>query len=443
MRITARDMAHWGSGVVAEAHENAVAEGISFDSRSLSAGQAFVAVRGGRDGHGYLPDAIAAGASVLLVEHGRGVAGFPCVEVDDTLAALASIARGVRGVLGARNNTAVVGITGSAGKTSTKNMVRSVLGAGFASVQAPTGSFNNDLGVPVTIINAPDGCTAMVLELAMRGHGEIARLCAISRPTVALLTVIGDAHSDRVGGIEGVARAKGEILEGMDPAGTAVVNLDDPWTPVLLRRVPSGATVVTYGRDPGADVRFRIVARGPDARARAEFVHGQRAVTGSVPLPGDHMASNAAAAVAAGVSLGMDLGTCVEGLSGAVGEPGRMQWTRSRNGMRILDDSYNANTSSVLAALEVVAATEATRRVAVLGIIAEVSEPERVHAAIARHAADLGIELLALETDLYGVPSRTVDEVREVLAGCGEDCVLLVKGSRVADTGRVIDALSA
>lgn len=443
MRITASDTAHWANGALTGPECPEPAEGISFDTRTLAAGQAFIAVRGQRDGHGYLDDAVSRGARFLVVERGRSIEGATCVEVDDTVGALAAVARGARDVLAARNRTAVVGVTGSAGKTSTKNMVRAVLGSGFRAAHGAVGSYNNDLGLPSTIINAPDACDAMVLELAMRGFGEIARLCRVCRPNVSVLTVIGDAHSDRVGGIEGVARAKGEILEGMDPAGTAVVNLDDPWTPSLLTRLPAGAAVVTYGRGGDADVRWEITARADDGRATATFAHGGASAACEVPMPGDHMVGNAAAAIAAGIALGLDLRACVASLPSAVGEPGRMQWVTGRAGLRILDDSYNANSSSMLAALEVVAGVPAEERIAVLGVIAEVAEPSVAHRAVASRAAELGIEVLPLETDLYGAPGMSLEAVIAAVGDRGAGTVLLAKGSKVAGTGRVVRALSS
>lgn len=442
MRITASDVAHWASGDVIGPGSDAVAHGVSFDSRSLMPGQAFVAVAGSRDGHQFLAAAAAAGAPFAMVARGRSVRDLVCVEVEDTVVALADVARRAREELGRRNGTAVVGITGSVGKTSTKNLVRAVLESGFRSAHGAIGSFNNDLGLPVTIVGAPDDCDAMVLEMAMRGHGEIARLCAIARPNVAVVTLIGDAHSDRVGGVEGVARAKGEIVEGLDPAGTAVVNLDDPWMPTLVQRRPPDAAVVTYGRHPDSDVRFEIVDRDELDHPTVEFVHGRGRARCVVPLPGDHMAANSAAAVAVGVSLGMSLEASVGAIPGASAEPGRMCWVRGRGGVRVLDDSYNANSSSMNAALGVISRVRATRRVAVLGMIAEVAEPSVVHRAVAERATSLGIEVLALETDLYGLPAMSMDEVDRRLADAGSDTVVLVKGSKVADTGRVVTMLA-
>lgn len=442
MRITASDVALWAGGTIVGPDPNATATGVSFDSRTLVEGQAFVAVSGARDGHSFLVDAARSGAPFALVHRGRARPGITCVEVDDTVGALAAVARGVRESLGRRNGTAIVGVTGSVGKTSTKNFVHAVLSVGFRSAHAAAGSFNNDLGLPATVINAPDDCDAMVLEMAMRGHGEIARLCSIAQPNVAVVTLIGDAHSDRVGGIEGVARAKGEIIECLAPDGTAVVNLDDPWMPSLVARRPEGASVVTFGVHSDSDVRFVVHDRDDDGCVTSEFVHGASRATCTVPLPGDHMAANAAAAVAVGVSLGLGLDECVAAIPRAAPESGRMRWVSGRDGLRVLDDSYNANSSSMFAALDVLSTVPAPRRVAVLGLIAEVSDAPAVHRAVADRARALGVELLALETDLYGVTPSTLDDVERAIEGSAPGTTVLVKGSRIADTGRVVTMLS-
>lgn len=438
MRITASDVARWSGGRLVG--PDATADGASFDSRTLSPGQFFVAVRGERDGHDHVADAVSAGAAFVLVEPGRGDGSPTRVEVHDTVAALGATAAAVRATM----STPVVGITGSVGKTSTKNMVAAVLGATIARVHTAVGSFNNDLGVPVTILGAPEDCGALVLEMGMRGHGEIARLCRIARPDVGVVTIIGDAHSERVGGIEGVVRAKGEILEGIAPGGTAVLNADDPHEPVLRGRVPDGVHVITFGSAMGADLRWRVTGRDDEGRARVRLDRGDETAECVAPFPGDHMAANAAAAVAVGLALGAALTDCARGLGAATAEPGRMRWTTTSTGARLLDDSYNANVQSMTAALDTLARTDADRRIAVLGAMAEVADPERAHAAVAAHAAALGIEVVALETDLYGAPAHGLaDAIVAVTAGApGPGAVVLVKGSRAAATERVVRALT-
>lgn len=435
MRITASDVARWSGGHLSG--PDVEADGASFDSRTLRPGEFFVAVRGEHDGHNHVGAAVAAGSPFVMVEKGRGDGAGSAVEVDDTVAALGAVAAGVR----ERLHGDVVGITGSVGKTSTKSLVAAVLSGGRSRVHTARGSFNNDLGVPVTILGAPDKCDVLVLELGMRGHGEIARLCRIARPTVGVITVIGDAHSERVGGIDGVVRAKGEILEGIEPGGTAVLNADDPFEPVLRARVPDAVRVITFGSTMGADVRWSVRGRESDGRVHVRLETDGHDAECTVPFPGDHMAANAAAAVAVGVALGMSLVDCVSGLGAAEPEPGRMRWQTTRHGARLLDDSYNANVQSMRAALDTLARTDARRHVAVLGAMAEVADAAEAHSTVAAHAAAVGVELVALETDLYGVPSRNLAAVVAELDTAGSDVAVLVKGSRASATERVVQAL--
>jgi UDP-N-acetylmuramoyl-tripeptide--D-alanyl-D-alanine ligase len=254
MRMTASEVAFAAHGTLTG--PDVEANGISFDSRSLVAGQAFVAVGAERDGHEFCQDAISRGASFLLVNHGKQIDGVTCVEVDNTLDALAFIGTYLRQKLSAQLQNRVVGITGSVGKTSTKDLVLAVLSGGFTQVHGPEKSLNNDIGVPVTIANAPDGCDALVLEMGMRGFGEISRLCAIGQPIIGVITEIGDAHSSRVGGIEGVVRAKAELVRSLPANGIAIVNADS----VNAMRTVIGieARVVTFGSQEGADVIWSV-----------------------------------------------------------------------------------------------------------------------------------------------------------------------------------------
>ncbi|MEY3806592.1 MAG: UDP-N-acetylmuramoyl-tripeptide--D-alanyl-D-alanine ligase [Actinomycetota bacterium] len=436
MRITASDVALAVNGILFG--DDVEANGIAFDSRELVAGQAFVAIVGERDGHQFLGDAQSKGAAFALVQRGRSISEMSCVEVDDTVAALGTLGAMCRDRLDSTLSHRVVGITGSAGKTSTKNLIRAVLENGYRHVHAASQSLNNDIGVPTTIVNAPSDCDALILEMGMRGFGEIERLCEIGRPVIGVLTNVGDAHAERVGGIDGVARAKGELIESLPEHGIAILNADDERVRAMSAR--TWATVMTYGSAVGADVRWSPVETLNDGRVTTLFEYDGDSAVGTPSLPGEHMSANAAAAVAVGVATGMTLSQCVEAIGTELHETGRLIWREGLSGSKILDDSYNANSTSMIAALHVLARAEARRRFAILGEMKEIDQPSDSHRHIVDVARQLDIEVLAVDTDLYGIEAVTVDEVVGRLQ-LGDGDVVLVKGSRAAGMERVVAQL--
>lgn len=254
MRIIASDVAHITGGRLVGT--DCVAEGVSFDSRSIARGELFVAVVADRDGNEFLAAARDGGAAFALVSQGRAIEGLSCVEVDDTTIALAQLGRYYRAAMSSAVDGRVVGITGSAGKTSTKNLVRAVLSQKFNHVHAAAHSLNNDIGVPVTILNAPSDVDALVIEMGMRGFHEIERLCSIASPSIGVITNIGDAHGERVGGAEGIARAKGELVESLPSDGVAILNGDDEWLSVLRSR--AACRVLTFGMAENSDLVWRV-----------------------------------------------------------------------------------------------------------------------------------------------------------------------------------------
>jgi UDP-N-acetylmuramoyl-tripeptide--D-alanyl-D-alanine ligase len=300
---------------------------------------------------------------------------------------------------------------------------------------------NNDIGVPVTIINASDSCDALILEMGMRGLGEIARLCNVGHPQIGVITEVGDAHSERVGGIDGVVRAKAELVQALPSSGVAIVNSDSVNAMKTVHGV--SARVMTFGSSESAAVRWEIVTSDERGCCTVRFTVGDQSAVGVVPLPGVHMASNAASAVAVGITCGIGIAQCVDALSNVHSASQRMQWVAGRNGLRILDDSYNANPISVAAALRTAAETPAQKRYAVLGVMAEVLNSDMVHQDIAALCRQLGIELLALETDLYGTTALSLSDIATTLARLDSNAVVLVKGSRVAATERVVQELTA
>ena len=437
MLITASEVASVAHGTLVGL--DCEASGIAFDSRTLRHGQAFVALGGEADGHDYLRDAVTAGAPFAIVQRGESIDALTCVEVDDCYAALTAIGRHCGARLATTLNGRVIGITGSVGKTSTKDLVLAVLKSQFANAHGPEKSLNNDIGVPVTIVNAPDACEALVLEMGMRGLGEIARLCDVGHPQIGVITEVGDAHSERVGGIEGVVRAKAELFMALPPSGVAIVNSDSVNAMKTVHGI--SARVMTFGSSETASVRWEIVSVDERGCCTVRFTAGDESAVGIVPLPGIHMASNAASAVAVGITCGIGIAQCVEALPNTQSSSQRMQWVVGRNGIRILDDSYNANPVSVAAALRTLAETSAKQKYAVLGVMAEVLHSDMAHQEIATLCGQLGIELLALETDLYGTNALSLTDVANTFGGLDSNTVVLVKGSRVAETERVVQAL--
>jgi UDP-N-acetylmuramoyl-tripeptide--D-alanyl-D-alanine ligase len=360
----------------------------------------------------------------------------PGIEVADTGDALMALAGWAR----SRITVPVVGITGSVGKTSTKDLVAAALRSKLR-VAANERSFNNEQGLPVTILGASDDTEVLVLEMGMRGIGEIARLCAVARPDVGVVTAVAAAHTERVGGIEGVARAKGELIDALPDHGTAVLNADDALVAAMAGR--TSATVVTFGRSPHADVRVESVRL--DGLARPTFV--ARTPWGDVTLTlavsGAHMAVNAAAALAVAGGLGVDIDDAGDALGAAHLSPMRMQVVPTAAGGVVINDAYNANPTSMRAALDALVGVDAQRRIAVLGLMAELDDPDAAHREVAEYARALGVEVLAVGTDRYGSDPLEPDDVAVVLGPVDAGTAVLVKASRAAGFESIVEALLA
>ena len=415
-------------------------DGASFDSRDLKPGQMFVALAAERDGHDFVSGAVDAGAAACLVsrEPATDVASrTTSIVVPDTSIALMDAARWARGRFPA--GTMAVGITGSVGKTSTKDLVAAAVATSRRTV-ANQRSFNNEQGLPVTILNAPIDTEVLVLEMGMRGFGQIELLCRIARPAIGVVTRVGEAHTSKVGGLDGVAQAKGELVEALPSFGAAVLNADDER--VLAMRSRTNARVLTFGESPGADIRIDRLELGSRGEARFTALTPSGSIDVRLSIPGRHMASNAAAAIAVGVVLGVPLEAMVEGLATASLSPHRMSIVRSKNGSTVVDDSYNANPTSMQAALETLAGLPASRRVAVLGVMAELDDEAEAHGRIAAFAARLGVELIAVGTDAYGIPGISIDGAVERLFELDASAAVLVKGSRVAGLDRLVEKLT-
>jgi UDP-N-acetylmuramoyl-tripeptide--D-alanyl-D-alanine ligase len=407
-------------------------DGAGFDTRTLRHGQLFVPLVADRDGHDFIADARDAGAAAYLTS--VPAAGGTAIEVGDTLRALMELAAHRRRLFAGT----VVGITGSVGKTSTKDMAWAALAASRRTA-ANERSFNNEQGLPTTILNTPDDTEVLVLEMGMRGFGEIAALCRIASPQIGVVTRVAEAHSDRVGGIDGVARAKAELIVALPGDGIAILNGDDQR--VRDMRPLTTAECLLFGESSDADVRVHDVAL--DELARPSFVIDTPWGSADVRLSisGRHMVENAAAALACVGAVGGDIGAGAAALSSVGLTAMRMQVERAQSGALILNDSYNANPTSMRAAIDALVDLPAKRRVAILGVMAEISDAAAEHRAIARYAAERNVEVISVGTDLYGVPPST--DAAAVLGSVSGDDAVLVKGSRVAGLEKLAALLIA
>jgi len=415
-----------------------VVDGASIDSRSTRPGQLFVPIVDARDGHDFIGAALRAGAPAYLTS-GPLEAGT-AIRVADTATALLDLGRLARTRLPDR----VVGITGSVGKTSTKDLLAEVLSASYATA-ANERSFNNELGVPLTLVEAPEGTEATIVEMGARGAGHIALLCDIARPTIGVVTVVAGAHLEQFGTLDDVARAKGELVEALPAGGTAVLNADDERVAAMATR--TDARVLTFGTH-GGDVRAEDIRL--DDALRPGFRLRTPAGDADVRLAvhGVHQVTNALAAAAAGLAADVDLDAIVGALAGAELSALRMQLDTLASGARVVNDAYNANPASTLAALDALAALPAARRVAVLGTMAELGpDAAAEHARVAARARDLGIRIISVAEPAYAVtgPDAVVD-IDGALARLGRldaDDAVLVKASRVVGLERLAARLAA
>ena len=421
-------------------------DGVTQDSRDARPGMLFVPLVAERDGHDYIEDAVAAGASAYLTDREPSVPAAAAVRVDDTSEALAALGREARRRLGA---VPVVGVTGSVGKTTTKDLLAAVL-ARDRRVCASTRSFNNEIGVPITLLSASQGTEVVVVEMGSRGSGHIARLCTVARPTVGVVTTVGLSHTSEFGSLAAVAAAKRELVEALPCAadgGLAVLNAAVPEVAAMASSTP--ARVVTFGDrgDVAAaqmtlddDLTPRFVLHSP--AGRCDVVLGAR---------GLHSVDNALAAAAVGLELGVSLADVAAGLAEPVLSPLRMEVVRTADGARLLNDCYNANPLSLRAALHALAALPAGRRIAVLGIMAELGDFEAdEHAAIGSLAAELGVPVVAVDAPGYSRSNAAVTHAEGIegalaalqdLGRLGADDAVLVKGSRIAGLERLTKRL--
>jgi len=426
------------------------ATGVSIDSRTLAPGEFFVALVGGNgDGHRFVPDALAKGAAGAMV-HARVPGMTRLLRVDDTLAGLARLG----GYARARFAGRVVAVTGSVGKTTTKEMLRTIL-ASFGPTHAAVASYNNHWGLPLTLARTPPGAAFCVAEIGMNHPGEIAPLARLARPHVAVITAIEKAHIGYLGSIEAIADEKASIMRGLEPGGVAILPADSPLLP-RLRAAAGDARVVTFGADPSADVRLTNIetdAEGSTITAAAS----RKALRFRLNVPGRHMALNALAAIATAMQLRSEPDRIVEALQGFApfaGRGARRQIAVAGGTALLLDDSYNANPASMRAALALLALQPGKRRIAVLGDMLELGDKgPSEHAALAKDvaaAADLLFACGPLMRHLFdalpaarsAVHRADAASIAPIMAGAIEPGdVVLVKGSLASGMKLVVSAL--
>jgi UDP-N-acetylmuramoyl-tripeptide--D-alanyl-D-alanine ligase len=435
--------------------ETVVAGPVVIDSRQAGPGALFAALAGERvDGHDFAAQAIEAGAVAVLATREVGV---PAVIVDDVLTAMGALARAVVDRL---PDVTVVGLTGSAGKTSTKDLLAHLC-ARLGPTIAPPGSFNNEIGHPLTVLRAGEDTRYLVLEMGARGLGHITHLTRIAPPAIGIVLNVGSAHIGEFGSREVVAKAKGELVEALTAEGTAILNADDPLVAAMAGRTP--ARIVTFGRSPDATVRATDEAPDDAGRSRFTLVTPEGSAPVHLRLHGAHAVANALAAAAAASRLGMPVAEIAAALSEA--EPvsrWRMEVTERPDGVTVVNDAYNANPESVRSALDtVVHMARGGRAFAVLGEMAELGAATiGEHEKIGAYAARGGLAgLIAVGETAAAVLKGTeqvgtwtgervqVEDVGAAVAALGERLrpgdVVLIKGSRVAGLERVAQAVLA
>lgn len=459
MQATLREVSVWcGSSSfpkIIEAGDRLVG-GVSTDTRTLQPGQLFVPLVGERfDGHDHLAAAEAAGAVAALWQEDRPLpeTKLPLILVADTLVALQRLAEGYLDRLGAK----VVGVTGSNGKTTTKDLIASVLATTYRVVKTE-GNFNNHIGLPLTILRAPADTEALVLEMGMSGLGEISLLTGLAKPHAAVITNIGESHLLQLGSRRNIARAKLEIAEGLRDGGTLVYNGDEPLLAEELAASPVRGDIqrITFGAGEGCRLRL---GEAQASDAGGEFtLQDEPGFVYAIPVPGRHNALNALAAIAVGRLFGVSRERIAEGLRSAPMTGMRIERSNAWNGAAILNDAYNASPTSMRAAIDLVGSLRPSgRRWLVLGDMLELGPDEaEFHAGIGRYAGGKAEAVLA-----YGPLSRRIAEeasplypasavrhydnkeqlIADLLAELKPDDLVLVKASRGMKLEQVVFAL--
>jgi len=432
--------------------------GVSTDTRALQPGELFVALRGERfDGHTFLERARELGAAGALVEDpGPGVrrrtmaSGPWCIiETTDTLYALGQLAQCHR----RRFDLPIVGITGSAGKTTTKEMTASILAQG-RTVLKSQGNFNNEIGLPLTLFTLTATHQAVVLEFGMRGRGQVGYLAALARPTVGIITNIGLTHLELLGSQQEIALAKAELLDEMSPDSIAILPRDDDFFPLLSAH--ARGRVLTVGLDDRSDYWVSTSLLDDEGCVRFTLQTPEGSIPVRLSVPGTHQVRNALAAAAAALCVGATPQEVRDGLAEYQPGKGRMQMLRAAGGYQVIDDTYNANPAAVRATLEYLVQMPGTPKIAILGDMRELGPTEReLHRELGRYAMELGVDALLAIGELgreyvtgasdaraqwYPDHAAATAAARSLLT---PGAVVLVKGSRAMQMEQIVAALVA
>ena len=441
MRLSA--IAMWTHGRLLG--DDAAVGGVAIDTRKLKAGDLFAAFKGEHvDGHDYLAQASAAGAAGALVSR-KLDSPLPQVLVDDVEAALGDLASAVR----AQRHARVIGITGSNGKTTVKTLVASILSL-HGRTHVSVGSFNNEIGLPLTLLAMPEDAEYAVLEMGAGKPGDIAYLAAIARPEIGLVNIIAPAHLERMGSVEGVAETKGALYQALPADGVAIINADDAFAG-FFAGLAGTRRVLRFGLEHKADVGADIVEpRADGSRFVLSTPEGDAEV--NLALPGRHNVANALAAASIALALDVPLATIVAGVEQARAVAGRLRRVTLPGGITLIDDSYNANPSSMAAAIATLVLADGERWLA-LGDMAELGADARaLHAGVGAKARERGIERLfavgplgAATVEAFGTGGEHYADkaalIAALKAGLHGGVTCLVKGSHSAGMDEVVRAL--
>jgi len=425
--------------------DDVLLDGVSTDTRSLSGGELFIALRGPNfDGHDYVSQAMEKGAVAVMVDHEMDLA-IPQLIVSDTRLAMGELARAWR----QKFNIPVLAVTGSNGKTTVKEMLASIM-SGLGEVHATKGNLNNDIGVPLTLFKLGGQHQSAVIEMGANHPGEIAYLVSIAKPDVAIITNAADAHLEGFGSLEGVAKAKGEIYTGLSSDGIAIVNADDRFA-ALWRDLIKPRQKFEFGLENDCDVsaEFKPTVNGNETIVKTN----KKEIKISLPLLGKHNVMNALAATAAALAANVAPDIIKQGLENMQAVPGRLQAKHGVHGSRVIDDTYNANPASVKAAIGVLQGFAGDHFLA-LGDMGELGRgEEELHRQVGQEARQQGVDRLYTLGELakyaaheFGEHAYSFDAHESMVAALNKDlhkeATLLVKGSRRMHMERVVEALT-